>query len=273
MGISRLAAARATQSRHLGGPNTDQSIGVVEERLDGDHIHSSQSRVGAAKHLSAPEDAQEVASLARVQLEDDFGAHAGPDHDVELEDAEETRDRTVVCHIVTVDDGAGAVDGVAQVLSQLGKEDAVAGSAGGQRGRAVAVDEAVLVLTAAEDGFGIGLRDAVGRVANLTRQSLLMAEARREIVKVVVEPVVPGRVSSIDAADRVELVVQSCRLVEMERPVGDVAADAVAGEHGGRRRAAVCRLEAVNAVWLDESRHGLVAKLVVLALNDLTNRL
>lgn len=106
-----------TQARHLRGAHAHKTINVREEGIDGDEIHQAERRVGAAQDLASPQDAQVEATAARVQLEDDLAAHAGPHHDVDLQDAQQARDGAVVRDVVAKRHGRrAAVDGVAQVL-------------------------------------------------------------------------------------------------------------------------------------------------------------
>lgn len=100
-----------------------------------------------------------------------------------------------------------------------------------------------------------------------------MAQARAEVVEVVVEPVVPVRVGGVDAAHRVELRVQRHRVVQVLCPVRGRAAHAVGRVQRAGGVAGVCRLEAVDAVGLDEGGHGDVLQRWVRALGDLAGDL
>lgn len=62
-----------------------------------------------------------------VQLEDNFGAHAWPNHHIKLQDGEESGDGAVVGDVVTVDHIACSVDDGADVCCEFCKPDSKGG--------------------------------------------------------------------------------------------------------------------------------------------------
>ena len=118
-----------------------------------------------------------------VQLEDDLAAHARPDHDVELQDGKESRDRAVVCHIVSIDDAlvpastaaTCAVDHTPQMARQLRHPNPKTSRTRCQGLRRVTVDKAILVDARAENRIRLFAGDAVRGIGRLARQRLLMA--------------------------------------------------------------------------------------------------
>jgi len=145
-------------------------------------------------------------------------------------------------------------------MRELGEPDAVARGRRGQRVRAVAVDEAVLVEGAAEDGEGGGRRGraetaGAGVVAG---QGFGVAEFRRQVVEVVVEPDVPGCGVGIHAAEGVEGREQARGAwgAEVREPRRVRAGDAVAGVEGVGGGTRVLWFEAVDVRGLHADGEG-----------------
>ena len=97
--------------------------------------------------------------------------------------------------IVPINDTVtGLVHHVSEMTRQFRHPDSKPSGARRQRLWCVTVDEAVFVLSSAKHCVCILLSDAVGGVAGFTRQRLLMAQPCGQVVKVVIEPVVPALV-------------------------------------------------------------------------------
>ena len=109
------------------------------------------------------------------------------------------------------------------------------------------MDERVLVLAEPVHGIGELLRDARGAAGGEgARQGLRVALARRQVVVVVVQRLVPVGRAAGHARDGVEGGEQRAGAREVRGPVGGGAAHAVRGVQRGRGRAWVAGLEGVD---------------------------
>lgn len=157
-----------------------------------------------------------------------------------------------------VDDAASTSNPIADILSQLRDKDAVGSDAGLEGLRTgVAVDIRILVLAEAEDLVGLGLGHAVRRVLagdDLAGGGFGVAEARGEVVVVVVETHVEGGAVGGDAGDGVEGGVEGRGGGEVREPGGGVGIYAVGGAEGGGGWAGVGGLEGVDRGGLDGER-------------------
>lgn len=145
--------------------------------------------------------------LFLVQLKDHLGTHAGPDHGVELQDGQKSRDRSVVRYVVEVDGAVLAFDDGSEVCGELPDPDAPGGGGGPQRVGAVAVHLAVLPVSKSVDCVGKLLGHtccAVGAIDKFTRQRLIMALTSREVVEVMVKGSVETVIVGRDAGDVIE---------------------------------------------------------------------
>lgn len=100
-----------------------------------------------------------------------------------------------------------------------------------------------------------------------------MTQSSREVVEIVVEPIMPAGVGGVDARDGVEFRVQAARLVQVQCPVGDGAADPVGGVGVRGRGAGICWFEGVDGVWLDEDLELGVGEIAEHAFDDLAGDL
>lgn len=154
-----------------------------------------------------------------------------------------------------VDDAARPSDPVADILRQLRDKDAIGRDTGLQRLRAgIAVDIRVLVLPEAKDLVGLGRGDASGGVLpgdDLAGERFGVAQARGQVVVVVVEAHVEGGAVGGDAGDGVQGGVEGRRGGEVREPGGRLRGHAVGGAEGGGGGAGVGGLEGVDGGGLD----------------------
>ena len=81
-----------------------------------------------------------------VQLEDDLRTHPGPDHNVNLEDREQSRNRTIMGDIVSVDDRLIPAGEVLKMTRQFGYPDTETGETGGKAPGVISVYVRVLIV-------------------------------------------------------------------------------------------------------------------------------
>ena len=107
--------------------------------------------------------------------------------------------------------------------SEFADPDAVAGGAGCETARVVAVDVRILVLTEAVHFVGDGLVDAccgVNAVHELAGEGFAVALASREVVVIVVETFVETGVCGRDSRDVIQDRIQGLSKCKMSGPVG-----------------------------------------------------
>lgn len=133
--------------------------------------------------------------------------------------------------------------------------------------------ERILVLSPTEHGVGISLCNTIRRITRLTRQWLVMAQTRGQVVKVVIEPIMPARVRCIHSRNRIQLGIQRLGVVQVQRPVCRGAAHAVARVQGTGGAAGIRGFERVDRVGLDGHIDGLIGERRILSLDDLADDL
>lgn len=155
-----------TLSKDQTGSHANQSIEVRKHIIERNHVHQAQSRARTPKDLTLPQNTKVVALAAvlLINFKHDLGAHARPDHLIELQDRQQSRDRPIVRNIVPVDHIALATDEVPNVSSELPNPHTVTRGTCCQAPRVATVDVRVLVMAQAVDIIGDILSDTRGRV-------------------------------------------------------------------------------------------------------------
>ena len=83
-----LSPSIRTQIRDLARADSDQTIEIIQQRIQRQHIHHSQLRVRTPEHFPTPKDPHEPLVALFIHLKDHLRAQAGPDHHVDLQDRE-----------------------------------------------------------------------------------------------------------------------------------------------------------------------------------------
>lgn len=115
-----------TLPKNQASSSPNQSVEICKDAIQRDHIHHPQSRAGASQDLAIPQDTKKVVLgvALLIHLKHDLGAHAWPDHDIQLQDGEQSGEGPIVRHVVPVNHVALATNEVADVGRELADPDA-----------------------------------------------------------------------------------------------------------------------------------------------------
>lgn len=137
-----------------------------------------------------------------IYLKDNLGAHAWPDHDIDLEEGEKARHTAIVSNIMAIDYIALSRDKISDISGQFGDPNPECAYSSVERCRRVAVNVRVFPVTEAIYFIRNGLshaNGAVNTIDKLARERLRVTLPGRNVIIVMIKAGMEATISRANA--------------------------------------------------------------------------